>query len=256
MDFIQMNGKHILVTGATSGIGKSTAVLLSRLGARVAIAGRREERLKETLSAMEGEGHSMHVLDVSLLDELEGRVKEMVAQYGKFDGYVHSAGTVNNLPLKNYTPARLDQIMRTNFSSYFEMVRVLSKKGRFNEGMSIVGVSSISAYVGASAQAAYGASKAAMNGAMRCLARELAEKGIRLNNVLPAGTNTEMYQEYLALRGEMKGGDGTPAKSAGRNYLGMNEPEDVANAIIFLLSPASRQITGVELPVDGGYMSC
>ena len=146
--------------------------------------------------------------------------------------------------------------MRTNFSSYFEMVRVLSKKGRFNEGMSIVGVSSISAYVGASAQAAYGASKAAMNGAMRCLARELAEKGIRLNNVLPAGTNTEMYQEYLALRGEMKGGDGTPAKSAGRNYLGMNEPEDVANAIIFLLSPASRQITGVELPVDGGYMSC
>ena len=119
-----MKDKHILVTGATSGIGKSTAILLSRQGARVAIAGRREERLKETLAAMEGEGHSMHVLDVSMLDELEGRVKEMVSRHGKFDGYVHSAGTVNNLPLKNYTPARLDQIMRTNFSSYFEMVRV------------------------------------------------------------------------------------------------------------------------------------
>ena len=118
-----------------------------------------------------------------------------------------------------------------------------------------MGVSSISAYVGASAQAAYGASKAAMNGAMRCMARELAEKGIRLNNVLPAGTNTEMYQEYLALKGEMRGESPAP-KTAGRNYLGMNEPEDVANAIIFLLSSAARQITGVELPVDGGYMSC
>ena len=172
---------------------------------------------------------------------------------GAFDGYVHSAGMVNNLPLKNYTPKRLDEIMRTNFYSFFEMVRILSKKGRFNEGMSIVGVSSISAHVGASAQAAYGASKAAMNGAMRCLAKELAEKQIRVNTVLPAGTNTEMYRDYLSLKADMSE---SGAKTTGRNYLGMNEPEDVANAIIFLLSPASRQITGVELPVDGGYMSC
>ena len=249
-----MEGKHVLVTGGTSGIGQQTAISLSRLGARVAIAGRREEKLKETLAQMEGEGHSMHVLDVSDLDNLEAEIKRIVDETGRVDGYVHSAGTVNNLPLKNYTPKRLDAIMRTNFYSYFETVRVLCKKGRYNEGMSIVGVSSISAHVGASAQAAYGASKAAMNGAMRCLARELGEKGIRLNTVLPAGTRTPMYDDYLALRGDLE--QDTSARSLGRNYLGLNEPSDVANAIIFLLSPASRTITGVELPVDGGYMSC
>ena len=256
MDFLQLEGKHILVTGATSGIGRSCALLLAGAGAKVAIAGRRQERLAEALQEMPGEGHSMHVMDVSDLDALEGQIKQIVSETGKFDGYVHSAGTVNNLPLKNYTPGRLDEIMRTNFYSFFEMVRILSKKGRFNEGMSIVGVSSISAYVGASAQAAYGASKAAMNGAMRCMARELAEKKIRVNTVLPAGTNTEMYRDYLSLRADMGQQSGPTTGYVGRNYLGMNEPEDVANAILFLLSGASRQITGVELPVDGGYMSC
>lgn len=251
-----MEGKHILVTGGTSGIGQQTAISLSNLGARVAIVGRREEKLQETLSKMSGEGHSIHAVDMSDLDSLEAIFKEIVEKTGKFDGYVHCAGIVNNLPVKNYTPARLDQIMKTNFYSYFEMVRILSKKGRFNEGMSIVGVSSISAYVGASAQAAYGASKAAMNGAMHCLARELGEKGIRLNTVLPGPTETAMYSDYLALKADTKEGPAASAKSSGRNYLGMNQPADVANAIIFLLSPASRTITGVELPVDGGYMSC
>ena len=256
MNFIQMEGKHVLVSGGTSGIGRQTALSLAAFGARVAIAGRREDRLREVLAEMPGEGHSMHVLDVSKLEDLETEIKKMVDETGRFDGYVHSAGIVNNLPLRNYTPQRLDEIMRTNFYSYFELVRVLCKKGRYNEGMSIVGVSSISAHVGASAQAAYGASKAAMNGAMRCLARELGEKGIRLNTVLPAGTNTPMYDEYLSMKGDVKEEGEGQKKTARRNYLGMNEPSDVANAIIFLLSPASRTITGVELPVDGGYMSC
>ena len=256
MSFIQMEGKHILVSGGTSGIGQQTAITLSELGARVAVIGRREEKLQETLIKLNGEEHSIHAVDMSDLEVLEEKVKGIVSQTGAFDGYVHCAGIVNNLPIKNYTPARLDQIMRTNFYSYFEMVRILSKKGRFNEGMSIVGVSSISAYVGTPAQAAYGASKAAMNGAMHCLARELGEKKIRLNTVLPGPTETAMYNEYLALKSNTKESSSTTAKSSGRNYLGMNLPSDVANAIIFLLSPISRTITGVELPVDGGYMAC
>ena len=250
-----MEGKHSLVSGGTSGIGRQTAIILSELGAKVAVVGRREEKLQETLSMMTGEGHSAHAIDMSDLEGLEAHIKEIVAETGAFDGYVHCAGIVNNLPVKNYTPARLDQIMRTNFYSYFEMVRLLSKKGRFNPGMSIVAVSSIAATHGAAAQAAYGASKAAIDGSMRCLAKELADKGIRLNTVQPAATATAMYTDYMALKATMKDTE-MKVQANPRQYLGMNEPADVANAIIFLLSPASRKITGVMLPVDGGFAAC
>lgn len=254
-DYMQMEGKHVLITGGASGIGRQTAVILSEMGAKVAVMDLQEEGLKETLSMLKGEGHSIHVADLSQVDDLEALVVSIVKETGPFDGFVHSAGIVKNLPLINYKFERLHKIMLVNFYAYFEIVRILSKKGRHNEGMSIVGVSSVAATQGASAQAAYGASKAAMNGAMRCLAKELGEKGIRLNTVLPAATNTAMYSEYMALKANMKETE-MKIEANPRQYLGMNAPADVANAIIFLLSPASRKITGVQLPVDGGYASC
>lgn len=254
-DYIQMAGKHILITGGASGIGRQTAITLSELGARVSVMDLQEEGLKETLSLLSGEGHTIHVADLSQIDSLEPLVVNIVREAGPFDGFVHCAGIVKNLPLINYKFERLHRIMLVNFYSYFEIIRILSKKGRFNEGMSIVGISSVAATQGAAAQAAYGASKAAMNGAMRCLAKELGEKGIRLNTVLPAATATAMYAEFVEMRANMRE---TEAKMEAnpRQYLGMNAPSDVANAIIFLLSPASRKITGVQLPVDGGFASC
>ena len=255
MDFVQMEGKHILITGGASGIGRQTAITLSELGAKVSIIDLQEEGLKETLSMLKGEGHSIHAADLSDINALEALVVGIVKETGAFDGFVQCAGIVKNLPIKNYNFERLHKIMLVNFYSYFEIVRILSKKGRYNEGMSIVGISSVAATQGASAQAAYGASKAAMNGAMRCLAKELGEKGIRLNTVLPAATETAMYTEYMALKAQMKETEMKVAANP-RQYLGMNTPADVANAIIFLLSSASRKITGVQLPVDGGYASC
>ena len=255
MDFLQMEGKHILITGGASGIGRQTAITLSELGARVSVIDLQEEGLKETLSLLKGEGHSIHTADLSDIDALEELVVGIVKETGAFDGFVQCAGIVKNLPIINYKFERLHKIMLVNFYSYFEIVRILSKKGRYNEGMSIVGISSVAATQGASAQAAYGASKAAMNGAMRCLAKELGEKGIRLNTVLPAATETAMYTDYMALKAQMKETEMKIAPNP-RQYLGMNAPSDVANAIIFLLSPASRRITGVQLPVDGGYASC
>lgn len=254
-DYIHMEGKHILVTGGASGIGRQTAIILSEMGARVSILDLQEEGLKETLSMMKGEGHTIHAVDLSKIEELEPLVVGIVKEYGAFDGYVQCAGIVKNLPLINYKFERLHKIMLVNFYSFFEIVRILSKKGRFNEGMSIVGISSVAATQGATAQAAYAASKAAMNGAMRCMAKELGEKGIRLNTVLPAATATAMYNEYMELKANMKQTEMVVQPSP-RQYLGMNTPADVANAIIFLLSPASRRITGVQLPVDGGYQSC
>ncbi len=255
LDYIQMEGKHVLITGGASGIGRQTAITLSELGARVSIMDLQEEGLQETLSMLTGEGHSIHVADLSKIEELEPLVVSIVKETGAFDGFVQCAGIVKNLPLINYKFDRLHKIMLVNFYSYFEIVRILSKKGRYNEGMSIVGISSVAATHGATAQAAYGASKAAMDGAMRCLAKELGEKGIRLNTVQPAATATAMYAEFVEMRANMRE---TEAKMEAnpRQYLGMNEPVDVANAIIYLLSPASRKITGVMLPVDGGYAAC
>lgn len=254
-DYIQVEGKHVLITGGASGIGRQTAIILSELGARVSIMDLQEEGLRETLSMLHGEGHSIHVVDLSQIEELESIVVGIVKETGPFDGYVQCAGIVKNLPVINYKYERLHKIMLVNFYSYFEIVRILSKKGRFNEGMSIVGISSIAATHGATAQAAYGASKAAMDGAMRCLAKELGEKGIRLNTVQPAATETAMYTEYMEMKAAMKETE-VKIQANPRQYLGMNAPSDVANAIIFLLSPASRKITGVMLPVDGGFAAC
>lgn len=255
VDFMKMEGKHVLITGGTSGIGRQTAIMLSELGAKVAIIGRREEGLRETMAMLQGEGHSFHVADVSEIEKLEPLIVGIVRETGAFDGFVHCAGVVKNLPLMNYKYERLHGIMLVNFYAYFEIVRILSKKGRFNEGMSMVGVSSIAATHGAAAQAAYGASKAAMDGAMRCLAKELGEKGIRLNTVQPAATETAMYAEYMALKAAMKDTE-VKMQANPRQYLGMNTPTDVANAIIYLLSPVSQKVTGVTLPVDGGYAAC
>ena len=254
-DYIQMEGKHVLITGGASGIGRQTAITLSELGAKVSLMDLQEEGLKETLSMLTGSGHSIHTADLSQTDELESLVVGIVNETGPFDGFVHCAGIVKNLPVINYKFERLHKIMLVNFYAYFEIVRILSKKGRHNEGMSIVGISSIAATHGAAAQAAYGASKAAMDGAMRCLAKELGEKGIRLNTVQPAATETAMYTEYMELKATMKDTE-MKMQANPRQYLGMNAPLDVANAIIYLLSPASRKITGVMLPVDGGYASC
>ncbi len=254
-DFIQMAGKHVLITGGASGIGRQTAISLSELGARVSILDLQEEGLRETLSMLAGEGHTIHTVDLARTEELEPLVVDIVKQSGPFDGFVHCAGIVKNLPLINYKFDRLNKIMLVNFYSWFEITRVLSKKGRFNEGMSVVAISSIAATHGAPAQAAYAASKAAIDGAMRCLAVELGGKGIRFNTVQPAATETAMFVEFMGMKAEMKNTE-MKIQAPSRQYLGMNAPADVADAIIYLLSPASRRVTGVMLPVDGGYASC
>lgn len=250
---VDLTGRRIVVTGASSGIGRETAVVLSRLGAEIILVARRKEQLEETLSLLEaGRNHSYYVADLADIDEIESLVQTIVRDGGAVDGLAYCAGISADLPIKMMKPDKFDRIMKINLYGFVEMVRCLSKKKNYNEGMRIVGVASVSAFIGGHIQMGYSASKAGMNGAMRCMASELALKGICVNTVAPAMIETQMYEAYLDTTEE----DSFKHKVLlERQYLGIGKTSDVANSIAFLLSSAARFITGVCLPVDGGFTS-
>ncbi len=211
--------------------------------------------LEETLSLMQDGEHLLMPFDVSDISGIEETAKTIITQKGPVDGYVHSAGATRDSLIGQVNYEKIQEMMLVNFYSFYEFVRVITRKGRFNPGLSIVGVSSIVSKCGSASQTAYTATKTAMNGCARAMAKELGAKRIRVNTVLPGPTDTEMYRDYLALRGDVKQLNETKITFT-RNYLGMNEATDVANAILFLLSSSARMITGIELPVDGGFTSC
>jgi NAD(P)-dependent dehydrogenase (short-subunit alcohol dehydrogenase family) len=248
-NLLDFTGKQILITGASAGIGKEIAILLSKLGAKVIMTDIDEAGLKEVFSLLEGSGHQYLIFDLRELGKIEGEIREVVIRSGPLDGFVHCVGIRSRRPLSMITPNVLSEVMSLNFGSFVEYIRCISKKNHFNEGLSIVGISSISSQIGASGVIAYAASKAAMDSAVRCLAKELAPKKIRLNTVVPAQVNTPAYKKLLEMTGNAED------KVLERQYLGLAEPIDVAGAVAFLLSDSSRFITGSAIPVDGGFLS-
>lgn len=248
---IDLTGKKILVAGASSGIGAETSRLLGKLGASVILVARREPQLQETMATLEGQSHRYYCQDLSQLDNIESFVKSVVLENGPLDGYVHCAGITSHRPLNLIKPKVMKEIMDINFGSFLEMVRCITKKGSFNEGMSIVGISSISSLRGNQSKTAYAASKAAMDAAVRCLGKELAPKGMRINTVAPAFIRTAIFDTFKNETADSSDADDIVA----RQYLGIGEPQDVANMIAFLLSNASRFITGSTIGIDGGRLS-
>ncbi len=247
MDF---SGKTIVLAGA-GGIGAATAELLASLGARMILLDVVEEKLKEVLASLSGDGHAYYVCDFSAVESIEPLLTQMIQAQGPVDGYVHTTGIGAVRPLKMSKYDFMLRVMNINFFSFVEVVRCLTKKGAYNPGMNIVGISAVGAFIGNSTKTAYCASKSAMNSAVRCLAKELAPKGIRLNTVAPGATDTPMAKEAADYR------DGTDEQkiNAMRQYLGTCQPQDIADAIAFLLSDMSRMITGTCLPVDGGKLT-
>ena len=246
---MDLTGKLIMVTGASSGIGKETAIHLSRLGAKVILIARNEEKLKETLQLCEGVDNKYYSFELTKIEDLETFISQVVKENGALDGVAHCAGVSTNRPMAMYKYEKVHEAMLINFYAFFEIVRSVSKKGYFNQGLSIVGISSIASIKGNSAQTAYAASKGAMDAAMRCMAKELSPKGIRVNTVMPSMINTEMYKSY-----SRKSGIGEDTIT-NRQYLGIGEPVDVANSVAFLLSNASKFVTGIQLTTDGGFTS-
>ncbi len=246
---LSLLGKSIVVTGASAGIGRGTAVLLSELGARVTLVGRNQARLDDTLGQVTGEGHRVALFDFENTDAIGDWFAGLVAEQGPFDGLVHSAGIGSMLPLRALTTSHIDDVMRINVIAAMALTKAFSRKRAFQPGASIVLVSSVAGLAGVPVRTAYSASKGAVIAFARSAAMELAKSGIRVNCVAPAYVKTEMFEEAFKTI--------TPEQMQKlietTQPLGVGTPLDVAHAIAFLLAETGRWITGSVLAVDGGY---
>lgn len=244
---MELKGKKILVTGASSGIGRAVCIAVSKLGASVVLSARNEERLNETIGLMVGENHKIMLCDFLYPESIEQAFNAAGITPGEIDGLVYSAGKDCKRPLRRLTNKVLVETMQVNTLSFIELIRVFSGS---QKGGSIVYISSVAGTLGEKALTAYCASKAAGEAAVRCLACELAALNVRINSVAPSFINTGMYDSFIEKVGEQ-----AYDEIIKKQYLGVGQPDDVANAVCFLLSDASRFITGTTLFVDGGYTS-
>ena len=186
-----LEGKTLLITGASSGIGQATAIECSKLGAKVIITARNEERLKETLSKMEGEGHQFFIAEQTNTEE----VMNLVSELPQLNGVVLCAGKGMTLPFPFCTREKYDEIFNVNYFAPVELLRLLVKKKKLVQNSSVVFVSSIGGIKSFSlGNGVYGASKAAINSTMKFCARELAAKKIRVNSINPGMVNTKLIK--------------------------------------------------------------
>lgn len=243
-----LTGKKIVVTGASSGIGRQCAIDFSKMGATVILLARNEERLAETFSRLEGSGHQVIVADLTDFDTLPSLAESIGEKVGKVDGLVNCAGISTTLPLKLITPAKLDEFFRTNVYSAIELSKEISKKKHMNDGGSIVFLSSVMGVVGESGKSLYSMTKGALLSAARSLACEFAKRRIRFNCISPGAILTPINENLPHMT------DPEKRKLLEEKHLfGLGSPEDVAYACIYLLSDASKWVTGQNLIVDGGY---
>lgn len=236
-------GKIVLVTGASSGIGHETAIQCSKMGAKVIATARDVNRLEETLSQMDGDGHKMIVADLTNQDD----VNRLVGEVESLKGLVLCAGKGMTSPFPFSTRDKYDEIFNVNFFAPVELFRLLVRKKKLEKDASVVFVSSIGGNGSYSlGNGVYGASKAAVNSTMKFCARELASKKIRVNSVNPGMVNTKLIQGGAISEEQHKlDMEKYPLKRYG-------EPEDIAFGIIYLLSDASSWVTGHSLVIDGG----
>ena len=243
-----LEGKTILVTGASSGIGRQTAIECSKMGAKVIICGRNQERLNETLSLMAGEGHITFVGD--LLDE--NIIKQLIQEIPDVDGTVLAAGRGLTMPVLFSTREKFDEIFNINFFSNVELMRLLVKKKKIKAQGSIIFIVSVGGTLCYTpGNAVYGASKSALNSMIHFAAIELASKKIRVNGISPGMIDTPLIHNSMTMVSEEQlkiDAEKYPLKRYGK-------PQDVAMGAIYLLSEASSWVTGQSLVIDGGISS-
>lgn len=244
---IDLVNKVILVTGAASGMGRETSVLLSRLGAKVVMLDVNLEGLEETFTLLSEGPHRYFVTDLCDVEALSMLIRKIVADCGAISGLVHCAGITSRKPLNMLKLDGYTKIMTINVYSFIELVKNISKKGNYAPNASFVAISSVSSIRGYKAKTEYCMSKAALDAAVRCLSLELADKGIRINTVMPGVVMTPMAAKTMALNSSLG-----VASIEDQQPLGNTEPTEVANLLAFLLSDATKTITGTAIRIDGG----
>lgn len=238
---LSLQGKHILVTGASSGMGKVFSKMIAAQGGKVTLLARNVERLNDTWKSLDGEGHQVCVCDLTDEDQLNAAVDGM----GPVDGIVLCAGINEFVPVKFVKQEKIERMFQTNYFSQLILVQKLLKKKRVNKGASIVFISSVSSVLGVQGTLLYASSKGAINSAVRVLASELASQKIRVNAILPGIVKTEMLSGTNISEEEF-------TKQEEQYPLGLGMPEDVGHAVLFHLSDSSRWLTGQCMILDGG----
>ena len=239
-----LEGKTILVTGGSSGIGRETALACARMGANVVITGRNADRLKETFDQLETSNKTQILADMTNKDDVES----LVASLPPLDGAVLCAGNSITLPLQFGTREKFDDMFNVNFFAPTELLRLIYKKKVLQKGASVVLIASIGGtHSFMPGNGVYGASKAALNSVMKYAAREYASRKIRVNSICPGMVDTPLIHRGTITEEQL-------AEDAKRYPLGRyGQPEDIANGAIYLLSDASSWLTGHDLVIDGGF---
>lgn len=236
-----LHGKTVLVTGASSGIGRAVAVECARAGARVVISGRDQERLDATLAMLDAVDGGAHLACAGDLTDA-AQLDQLVAAAGEIDGVVHAAGISSLSPMRMLRQSFMQNALDHNFMAPLMLTQKLLYKKSLRNGASIVFLSSIAAHTGTVGLSPYAATKAALEGMMRNLALEIAPRGMRANALVPGTVDTPMVRAAPGL-----------LDAQHKLYpLGLGKPEDVAYAAIYLLCDASRKMTGTQLHLDGG----
>jgi NAD(P)-dependent dehydrogenase (short-subunit alcohol dehydrogenase family) len=243
-----LEGKNILITGASSGLGRQCAIRCSYSGANVIITGRDKLRLSKTEEELMPGNHRSFEADLSDFDSYPVILSEAVKEFGMIDGFIHSAGVEMTLPINMMKPKHYQSLFNINVIAAFELSRLLLKNKYLAPNASLVFIASVMSILGQPGKIGYCSSKGALISGVRAMSLELAPLRIRVNSILPAVCQTKMTEEMLEnLTEEAR------ERVLSMHPLGLGVPDDVALAAVYLLSNAAGWITGSGLVVDGGY---
>ncbi len=248
---MDLSGKNIIVTGASSGIGLATSRMICDLGGTVAMVSRNEAKLNEAQKGMPVGASRAFAFDLYEIMQIPDFVAFVREELGPIAGLVHSAGDFAVTPLRAFDPTEYRRLYDLHVTTFFSLSQaVCSKRNIDSSGASIIAVSSILALVGKEGAGPYSSVKGALVSAIRSLAIEYAPKGVRFNSVCPGWVKTPMLESIKRFYPNQ---DSFDSAVTNKHPLGLGEPEDVAKSICFLLSDAARWTTGANLVLDGGY---